>query len=155
MGLPRMTTHQTEKPLTLHVQVALALGWTVCHDEADMYHPPGKECLKDKNEGWGCDEEASGADVVHHYDTDWSATGPLIERYAIGIEPPTHQDDPVWAVRPKDGDPALSAWKASTCAAETRWEYETVEGSSALIAVCRLILALAAAGKLPETYPRT
>jgi hypothetical protein len=72
----------------------------------------------------------------HHYqpyDTDWSAAGPLIERYQM-------------VVTPNGGGDGESAWAAHMH--ETKWRYWTGFGATPLIAICNLILALSAAGKL-------
>lgn len=70
------------------------------------------------------------------FDTDWSATGPLIEKYEIELTPAL------------DGDPwAAESWKNWPDSA-----FNSVGiGPTPLIAVCDLILALAAAGKLPPS----
>lgn len=126
----------SERPL--HVRVAEAIGWTRCRlDHADVWIGMAP----------GYDDYAYN---VPRYDTDWSVTGPLIERLRFGIDGPAGREDPAWASPPREGDPALSTWQAWTCSAETAWEIETAEGSSPLDAVCNLILALHAAGKLPK-----
>ena len=107
-----------EKPL--HVQVAEALGWqdTYPADSEDGWlgfapkpwakHPPWHIWM-----------------TVPRFDTDWSATGPLIERLDIAM----------W--------PQSDGW-----AAEVKLETRAI-GATPLIAVCNLILALHASGKLP------
>lgn len=122
----------------LHVRVAEALGWTDLH--AGIYFSeafgsggtgdwtgtaPGPP--KPFDNGWVKGEVVSEA--VPRYDTDWSATGPLIERYFIGLK---YQERKWWAGR--KGHPH-SVWYSS---------------ETPLFAACHLILALSAAGKLPK-----
>jgi len=63
----------TEKPL--HVQVAEALGWTGCNQSGFDW--------------WGDSQDTPssprGYAKIPSYDTDWSATGPLIEKYGIAF----------------------------------------------------------------------
>jgi hypothetical protein len=106
----------SDKPL--HVRVAEALGWTPSGSINGVW--------------WGNphDENAPGHYAIPRYDTDWSATGPLIERYGITLD---HQDD--------DGT-LPDYWRAKRPGF-------TAETGHPLIAVCYLILALHEAGKLP------
>lgn len=67
------------------------------------------------------------------YDTDWSATGPLIEKYGIALQPEFFMTEP----------PKLTGYRA-THALTAIVGY----GATAPEAVCHLILALAEAGKL-------
>jgi hypothetical protein len=104
-----------EKPL--HVQVAEALGWRVLgiatprwSDGVDRYT--------------GHDPTGVFALAVPRYDTDWSATSPLIERLGLVL----YCSDRPWADAPGQN---VSA-----------------DGETPLIAVCNLILALKEAGKL-------
>ena len=122
----------TEQDRPLHVRVAEALG---CKTET---------CLHDYGPHWrcGCDPwgEAHGnpysqrcAGEVLNYDTDWAATGPLIEKYGIRLEPA--RTTPYWLA---------STWK------EDDFQRGT-SGSTPLLAICNLILAihdLKEAGKL-------
>lgn len=76
------------------------------------------------------------------YDTSWEATGPLIERYAIDLS---------WHPANEDGD--SERWLAVAWIPIRKGvpvEVKKVEGPTPLIAVCELILKLAAAGKLTE-----
>ena len=103
-----------EKPL--YVRVAEAIG---ARKPVDMsLFPPG--CVDTYGD-------------VPHYDTDWSATGPLIERLGFCLS-----HEPGW-------------WAATT----EHWRHEDAaqpyrmrRGETALLAVCNLILALKEAGKL-------
>lgn len=113
---------ETEKPL--HVRVAEALGWSRCPSD-DMWHPPGTTCGEWTN--GHCCEGAMFDGAVPRYDTDWSATGPLIERYQISIV--------------SDGS-AVRCWSTDVGAAPLSF------GATPLAAVCNLILALAEAGRL-------
>ena len=117
---------------TLHVRVAHVLGcrpqlrwgeWNcTCKDRAHATHTIRNSC--DSSSGLNCDY-----DELAHYDLDWAATGPLIEKYKLSVLP-------VWA-----GD--LGTWDAG-------WGYFQVQarGDSPLIAVCNLILKLAEIGSL-------
>jgi hypothetical protein len=77
--------------------------------------------------------------TLMRYDTDWSATGPLIERMGIEVAP---DDD----ARSPSGDVGKS-WYSFQWSQEDS-EYLNAKGPTPLIAVCNLILSLAAAGKL-------
>jgi hypothetical protein len=71
---------------------------------------------------------------IPHYETDWSATGPLIERLGLGIIEHKSRRD-------------TEQWEASCFNAETENTF-AMRGATALIAVCNLILALKESGKL-------
>jgi hypothetical protein len=66
----QMAKDAPEKPL--HVKVAEVLGWIDCYIENGVHlgRPPIPNY---------------GHFAVPNYDTDWSATGPLIEKYALHI----------------------------------------------------------------------
>jgi hypothetical protein len=104
-----------EKPL--HVQAAEALGWSQMHAPNGMWpdemigYPPELAIVGQKR-------------PVPRYDEDWSATGPLIEKYGLALHPGLPR-------AATDADQRLAG-----------------EGDTYLIAVCHLILALHAAGKL-------
>jgi hypothetical protein len=124
-----------DKPL--HVQVAEALGWTYLgpsevEGEWEGEPPPGTSI-------WDRIPRRLDQHIgVPRYDTEWSATGPLIEEYGIelargGFGP----DDLPWLAAEhvcSDHDHNVS----QPCGM----------GPTPLIAVCNLILALKAAGKL-------
>jgi hypothetical protein len=112
----------SEKPL--HVRVAEALGgnpfWSTrrqweckCGDECEHTDPVSEE--------------------LYAYDTDWAATGPLIERLGIGIY--------------AEVDPIGRTWVA-TPAEHEHGEAHHQFGPTPLVAVCNLLLALKEAGKL-------
>ena len=107
----------TVKPL--HVAVAAALGWE--------YVPQRENTL----EGglWIAPNRDRGENPPR-YDTDWAATGPLIERFGLTVAP--HDLQP-WVAF--DG-PGINAAGFTTYA------------RTPLLAVCHLILALKEAGKL-------
>jgi hypothetical protein len=115
----------TEKPL--HVQVAEALG---CNPQ--RYDPVGGP----KGTGWACgckgnNWSAHGDRItLFRYDTDWAATGPLIEKFGV------------W-VRSLDG--VVAKWDAFR---NDDLPSPRGTGPTPLIAVCNLILELAKAGKL-------
>lgn len=141
---------EPEKPL--HVKVAEALGWTnlefkawYVNEDLSPAEPP--RWVGSAPGGWG----ASGIPLnplwkemgdrpgwvevwnVPNYDTDWSATGPLIEKYGIAIEP---EDAEFVKKHP------TSAWVAAHFAGPVLY------GETPLIAVCNVLLVLSAAGKL-------
>lgn len=128
----------TEKPL--HVRVAEALGWTYLgpseveggwEGEPPSGHPLDKTPRRlDQHIG------------VLRYDTDWSATGPLIERFGIGIyRPDEFCPDREFAWVAVWG--GVHGWDDGAVCAD-----EQEGAATPLEAVCRLILAMAAAGKL-------
>lgn len=119
-----------EKPI--HVRVAKALG---CERQRDwgkgwccMCHgfPHGRGPF---NSG-GFSEDTR----IPRYDLDWSATGPLVEKYALDL----------WYVAKSVIHPHAT-WRATCEHAEG-----SEEDSTPLLAICNLILALHAAGKLKE-----
>jgi hypothetical protein len=123
-----MSTAVAVKPL--HVRVAEALGCRVVRDNSK-----GTYTLKVPH---GVDQISfvtpEGAwTAAPRYDTAWSVTGPLIERYGIALEQAMQIMDP-----PKRG----RTWVAASGGI---YGY----GADPLRAVCDLILALHAAGKLP------
>lgn len=116
-----------EKPL--HVRTAEALGWT-------MLEPSNLMDLSHPYRGYPPHLPVVGQkERVPYYDTDWSATGPLIEQYRFDTA--WSGDEHGWtatAWRP-DGEPTKAFYK---------------QGSTILIAVCRLIIVLRETGKLPR-----
>lgn len=142
---------EQEKPL--HARVAEALGWRawqskhghwiVTHGEGadepgetceagfhmrrDKFDPQTGERLPGRQWWDECGH-------VPRYDTDWSATGPLIEKYKLCVD-----------ISPEGANPTL-AWVVIK--PRTRWDYKCGYGPTPLIAACNLILALAEAGKL-------
>jgi hypothetical protein len=131
-----------DKPL--HVRVAEALG---CKPYRATPGPDSWRCgcqqsptaLNFKPHGWGDTE------YIARYDTDWSATGPLVEKY--GIEVVT-----MW---PGDAGQDGFCWSAQTGAdarsPDPKASARYADGSTPLIAVCNLILKLAEAGKLDSS----
>lgn len=124
----------------LHVQVAEALGLP---DVGWYYRESWENTRWVKGEpgtigptgggGWYCiwDENEGGPRrSVPRYDTDWSSTGPLIERFGITL---TH-------------DSGAGPWIAEVPGVE--WYPE----STPLLAVCRCILELHASGKLSRVH---
>lgn len=120
-----------EKPL--HVRVAEVLtGGTA------KPYPQFKDgwCIEfpEDAEGWRSMRTAP------RYDTDWAATGPLIERFQINL---TSIVGGTWEA---EGCPCPEVLSGHGCV--HGWMDEG--GPTPLIAACRLLLALHAAGKLPE-----
>ena len=126
----------SEKPL--HVQVAEALGWEECI-------PFSVYGVKDGS--WVGDDPRKKADspgdFVPEYDTDWAATGPLIEKYGISvIQPDEHapeRADGQWIA----GSGGAHGWDDGSLCMDCY-----AGGVTPLIAVCNLILLLAKEGKL-------
>ncbi len=113
----------------LHVRVAEALGWLdmvapngMWPEDYSGYHPKFAPVIGQKR-------------PVPQYDTDWSATGPLIETYGIKLE--------------RYRDPGFYDWHASNEALDPCPPDEApFTGETPLIAICHLILMLKEAGKL-------
>ena len=133
-----MTMAVETKPL--HVRVAEALGCKL-----RLMHQTPVEL----GDFWVCGchatKEVHGYGLeMYHYDTDWSATGPLIERYKIALLHPGE-----WLVEP---DTNVRDWVAATkfsSSSDDGYDAEAYGYSrTPLIAVCNLILALKEAGKL-------
>lgn len=126
-----------EKPL--HVRVAEALGCKLY--EQRRLHPEYPHKIMGPIIGWFChcperahgepDEDCDAFGEVLRYDTDWSATGPIIEKYGIGLRRQylVNLDDFFWTAVARNSELYLDAVHP-------------------LIAVCNLILALKEAGKL-------
>lgn len=127
----------------LHVQIAEALG---CSPE------PPTEKWEVEAALWRCgcydrahaDEDMDWAGTLLRYDTDWAATGPLIEKYHIHIEDAYQLQD--------DMAQGPHIWVASAPnlpgAIQADGSYQTIWESTPLLAICRLILALKKAGAL-------
>jgi hypothetical protein len=118
-----------EKPL--HVQVAEALGWTDISDYDPIF---GNRGLPPKHlrTPWGYVDLLSGKPIrdmdicnVPRYDTDWSAGGPLFDKYVLFA----HHHPSGWTVVAHD--PSFAAQ----------------DPAGLLSATCHLILALKQAGK--------
>jgi hypothetical protein len=108
----------TDKPL--HVQVAEVLGCNVI--------PRNQDCC-------------SCHGTIPHYDTDWSATGPLIDQLHLTVRPTYGRWAAIQIHHPFGTcgvpEPEKSPFRSQE------------EGETPLRAVCNLILALHKAGKLP------
>jgi hypothetical protein len=83
----------------LYVRVAETLGWTDgrrCGDLAAVW-ASGWDGLPPRAVPIIGQPEA-GRQKIPRYDIDWSATGPLIEKYEIGIQPQRRSpyDTPPW-----------------------------------------------------------
>lgn len=140
----------TDRPL--HVRTAEALGWKGIEDApkidrersalegrpvvvgSEWFGRATEDCPK-----WGALVKAYASYAVPRYDTDWSATGPLIERY--GIELRNDGNSKGWE----------AVWPGGTdYEARSLFANPLIEGTgpTPLVAVCNLILALKEAGKL-------
>ena len=126
----------------LHLQVAEALGWTECG--LGWVFSQQLLCGTDPTKIGGFD--GFGRKEIPRFDSDWCATGPLIERLPVTLgryrlEAPfpifvDNTGDVWWAIHP-----------GLTAEPTARMERT---GQTALMAVCNLILALHDAGKLKE-----
>ena len=134
-----LSAPEVMKPL--HAQVAEALGcktkfawgeWQCnCKTPDHSEHTLRNDCHSQS--GLGCDPT-----LLAHYDTDWAATGPLIEKYRIGLSP---EDEPFGTdYRAFCGDRMVDGRRLKSP--------EESDGPTPLIAVCNLILALAVKGRL-------
>jgi hypothetical protein len=115
-----------DKPL--HVQVAEALGcqpkvWAGMGELEPQWHC---HCEQDKD-GQRAHLKSWDREGISRYDTDWSTTGPLLEKHQISIQNCGRYDD----------------WVADQVGCG-----DVGEGSTPLIAVCNLILKLKEAGGL-------
>lgn len=130
----RVTEPSSDDPL--HVQVARALGWTRITPDGTWEWTATKPRVPVDTPGWAGshpqDDSHMRNALVPRYDTDWAATGPLIQRYRIGFSPDA-PDSPGQILAYYEG--AGSEWVEG-------------KGPTHLIAACNLLLALHAAGKL-------
>ena len=127
---PRSDPMSEEKPL--HVRVAEALGCKV-RDRGD-----GLMLCECDGQTHGQDEPDEHGDrwPLRHYDTDWSVTGPLIEKYGVLL----YRGDYGWNAY---------AGEVRECLEELYLPGDDfATGPAPLVAACNLILALHAAGKL-------
>jgi hypothetical protein len=111
-----------ERPLHVRVAEALHPTWEIEAFTGGMVFLRGR-IWAEEGDWYAYDysyEADMGPFLVPEYDTDWSATGPLLEKYKI-----TSQPNYAWI----DG-------------------FDSVYGDTRLEAACHLILALHAAGKL-------
>lgn len=111
----------------LHVQVAEALGITTMYDDrlGHCYIP---------------DSNTFALVPLPRYDTDWSALGPLIECFRIHLIPPAPEEHQYTH--------EMTQWGASSDELSEASMLSTKHAGTPLLAVCYLILALKAAGRL-------
>jgi len=109
----------------LHVKVAEALGWT----DIEATHPKEDSSVVSGWLGVSPDEETCA--MLPRYDTDWSATGPLVEKYRMWVFPDNAAKEFYWEATCEPGPEGFSG-----------------EGPTPLVAVCELVLALKEVGKL-------
>ena len=142
--------HQSLPDKPLHVQVAEALGETMNFGlqpwEFGHYNPrwlrrlkagefvrdlkgPFGRAIQDSEEFWG---------EPIRYDTDWAATGPLIEKYRICTHGPSKMSNP----------PQFAGWGAYVRTMRNEKDERVLGGGDTpLMAICNLLIALGAAGK--------
>lgn len=119
----------------LHVRVAISIGWTDLRparqfsDEEYVPHPSGKA-----PEAWYGHYDGDRGDevLVPRFDTDWSATGPLIEEYKINLAPPV--PDSIALI------PEHQQWVARSVQQEDETFIFGATGNTPLMAVCNLLL---------------
>lgn len=83
----------------LHVQVAEALGWDQDGGLHDWDEAPNgyKGCIRcGAQTSW--EGEYDPALCVPQFDTDWSATGPLIEKHGFRLMPYKNEWEASWGV---------------------------------------------------------
>jgi hypothetical protein len=128
---PLLPTPRSAESEPFHVQVARALGWKDCDGSKastpwEFTDPPEPRIVI----GIGINPDGRRSPIPR-YDTDWSATGPLIEHYGLHVGHSMIPHDP---------------WIAGTEDSSTYGP--KAHGPTPLIAACNLILALHKAGKL-------
>lgn len=128
-----------EKPL--HVKVATALGCRVALEGGTYFcRCPKRQHSSYRDDGGPINHDAV---TISGYDTDWSATGPLLEQYGLSVFRPDEfnpdREDGPWLA----GAGGVHGWDDSSVLTD----YQSV-GKTPLLAVCHLILTLHAAGKL-------
>lgn len=122
----------------LYVRVAEALGWQdvrlaggLLSPMASCYdgRPPGQVVIIGR--------PTEGIEKVPRYDLEWSATGPLIEKYRLTL----------WSHTKADEEAGVgSGWYCNSV--EPQWRWTSCKGDTALEAVCEYLLLLKEAGKL-------
>lgn len=123
----------------LHVQVAEALGCTTA-----------KAVLRGVIVSWECFCSPSHGDAdrfIPLYDTGWSATGPLIEEHGIALLD-LNQEGEKW-VAFLWGEHEYTTFEDSYLTIDGN-SSDTATGDTPLVAVCNLIVALSAVGKLEQ-----
>lgn len=118
-----------EKPL--HVRVAEALGCKPVQATPGPRSwrctcPQASDALNFLPHGW------ADTPYVAPYDIEWSATGPLIEKYGFRL-----RRDPINAGEVHNPDELEYVWEAR----DERGEF-CAEGATALLAICALIIDL-------------
>lgn len=141
----------SEKPL--HVRVAEVFGWTHIHyrlGPCEWEHRCGDILLADPErmrwKGRSPDNPIVGpqanCDNVPRYDTDWSATGPLIEKHGIAF-------DHVWPGDLGNDGFLWIAYRSGDMRSQDPLDTDLQgDGATHLLAACHLLLALKEAGKL-------
>lgn len=146
-----------DKPI--HVQVAEALGRKRPSEEGrcdacgwPVVEEGGQGCWPSNCSMRPIPKGDSRADAPARYDLDWSATGPLVEKYGINVVNfLSHQDIRYWWADWRGEEKACP-----TCDHRTHEEIRSAEifgvepkyESTPLLAICNLIIALGKAGKL-------
>lgn len=123
-----------DKPL--HVRVAEVLGWF-------RFEPSLNGMWPDEWRGQPPTPiVGEAAKEIPRYDTDWSATGPLIEKYGITLMKAWPDSPDPWHACTESHYGAFNVGHSHQC------EFINAGLQTPLVAVCNLILALAEAGKL-------
>lgn len=147
----------------LNVRVADALGWTAYEEERGEYKL-AIACRPGAREPWASSQRPTPqryrkitcaeakklgffGSGFPNYDTDWSVTGPLVEKYEIGLREDGcgYRQEERWLAEADYYGPPIDE---SDKEYGGRWASAQSRGPTPLIAVCNLILELGKAGKL-------
>jgi hypothetical protein len=131
---------QVTEDRPIHVRVAAALGWTNIHEEPIGWKPGTNkgEAMVWRTDGLPPPPGQFESMPVPRYDTDWSATGPLIEKYKIMLHADT-SEAAIKTLREENPDQLSDEWTSRPI-----W----FKGETPLLAVCALLIKLGEAGKL-------
>jgi hypothetical protein len=100
------------------------------------------ECLDRQHACDGVDGAPREGESIESYDTDWSATGPLIEKYRVQVTPCVYVHGP-------GGEGGCDhKWTAVNLNTDDEASIGEGVGETPLIAICNLLLSLAEVGKL-------
>lgn len=140
-------SEQDDRPI--HVRVAEVLGWTdLAEKEIKLPEDPAPRRTWFGKPGairprWFSGLEIDARCAVDQYDEDWSATGPLIEYFRIRLT----ANDQAWFATTYDSEGDPFCWHLGPSNGFAPCDDAA---PTPLLAVCRLILALAADEELPR-----
>lgn len=127
----------SEKPL--NVRVAEKLGARLRQTEAFEFICDEWGDYLEAGEGWWVEQRPHGSWFrVPDFTTDWSATGPLLERLKIHVWP--WDADTGWGASSRLGPMVENEFHWT----DDRWRQGPLEayGETPLLAICNLVLAL-------------